>query len=239
MREWLVVAIALSCAAAQAASPRAEMQVALCEPVAVLERKLELRPRGASYETWLFDNDSLALLDRGLRLRLRAKGGGSELTLKVAKQDCDALPIGAVPAGEGKCEIDVHGDVAEGSVSLSRTLDAGLTRELLARRAGVATLLSDAQVRYLRDVVRFWPLPADLRPLGPIANLVYAAGPYDVDVGTLPDGQAYAEIADKVKVKRVAKEREKLLTHLARASVAVCADQNGQAASKMRRLLAR
>jgi hypothetical protein len=237
MRSALLVAIAVATAGAHAASPRAEIQVALCEPVAALERKLDLRPRGAPYETWLFDDDRLALLERGLRLRLRVKGGESELTLKVAKQDCEALAKEAVPKGEGKCEIDVHGDVAAGAVALSRTLDASATRDLLAGKIGVAALLSDAQLRFLRDVAGTWPLPGGLRPLGPIANRVYAAKHYDVDVSTLPDGASYAEIADKVPVERIASERESLVRHLARANVAACADQNGQAAVKMKRLL--
>jgi hypothetical protein len=236
MRHLLVIAIALF-PAATAAGPRAEIQVALCEPVATLERKLDLRPRGAAYETWLFDDDALALLGRGLRLRLRTKPDGGELTLKAAKQDCNVLPNDAVPKGEGKCEIDVHGDVAEGAVSLSRTLDAATTRNLVSRKVDVATLLSEAQVRFLRDVANSWPLPSGLRPLGPIANRAYAAKGYDVDVSSLPDGKHYAEIADKVKLKNVTGEREKLMRRLSRAGVRVCDDQAGQAADKMKRLL--
>ena len=238
MRESLVILIAVLPAAAAAAS-RAEIQVALCEPVAALERKLDLRARGAPYETWLFADDALALLDRGLRLRLRTKPDGGELTLKVSKQDCNALPRDAVPKGEGKCEIDVHGDVAEGAVSLSRTLDAATTRNLVSRKVDVTTLLSEAQVRFLRDVAKSWPLPSNLRPLGPIANRVYAARRYDVDIGTLPDGKHYAEIADKVKLENLTEERKELMRRLERADVQVCADQAGQAADKMKRLLAR
>ena len=239
MRTLHIVAIALVAAGAQAGSPRAEIQVALCEPVASLTRKLELRPRGAPYQTWLFDDDRLSLLDRGLRLRLRVKDAGSELTLKVAKQDCGSLPRDAVPSAEGKCEVDVHGDVAEGAVSLSRTLDAAATRDVIGRKVGVATLLSEAQRRFLRDVSKAWPLPDGLRPLGPIANRVYTAKRYDVDITTLPDGQAYAEISDKVPLGRVDAERTRLVEHLARAGVDVCADQAGQAGAKLQRLLGR
>ena len=237
MRKMPAVLVILLSAGAQAASPRAEIQVALCEPVAALESKLELRPRGPAYETWLFDDDALALLGRGVRLRLRIKGDGSELTVKVANQDCSTLAKDVVPEGEGKCEIDVHGDVAEGAVSLSRALDATSTRSLVARKADVAALLSESQVRLLRDVAKAWPLPTGLKPLGPIANRVYAAKGYDVDVSTLPDGEAYAEIANKVGVAHVAKERAKLARHLARANVKACEDQRGQAGVKMKRLL--
>ncbi len=222
---------------ALAAAPRAEIQVALCESIATLEPKLGLRARGASYETWLFDDAALAMLDRGLRLRLRTNAKGSELTLKVAKQDCRALPPATLPKGEGKCEYDVHGDSIEGAVSLSRTLDATQTRDLLAGRVDVVTLLSPAQARYLREMLRVWPLPQGLRPLGPIANRVYASSRYDVDVSTLPSGEQYAEIADKVPLDRVAGEREKLARHLAQAGVTVCASQEGQAAAKMKLLL--
>jgi hypothetical protein len=243
MRTAVLTGIALAASVAHcgalAAPPRAEIQVALCEPVAALEHKLDLRPRGAPYETWLFDDGALALLDRGIRLRLRVRADGGELTLKVAKQDCSKLASGAIPPGEGKCEIDVHGDVAEGAVSLSKTLDAAGTRSLVAGNVDVATSLSDAQVRFLRDVAKSWPLPADLRPLGPIANRVYAAKRYDVDVSTLPDGQGYAEISDKVPLERMKKARQKLERYLAHADVKVCADQAGQAAAKMKRLLGR
>jgi hypothetical protein len=238
MRELLVVAIALS-SVAQAASPRAEIQILLCEPAASLVSKLGLRARGAPYETWHFDDTSLTLLDRGVRLRLRTTSEGGNLTLKAAKQDCQALPRNAVPSGEGKCEYDMYGDTLTGAVSLSRTLDAATTRDLIARKVDVAALLSQAQVAFLRDVVKSWPLPVDLRPLGPIANRVYSASSYDVDVSTLPDGQSYAEIADKVPLERASREREKLMRQLARANVEVCADQNGQAAAKMKRLAGR
>jgi len=236
MRAFVFFAIGAVCCAAHA-GPRAEIQVALCEPGGNLQGKLALRARGAPYETWLFDDRSLTLLGRGLRLRLRVNASGSDLTLKVARQDCASLPHDAVPRKEGKCEIDVHGDVADGAVSLSRTLDASATRQLIAGRIEVVELLSDAQSRFLRDIAKAWPLPSDLRPLGPISNRVYRASRYDVDVSTLPDGRQYAEIADKVPIDRVAHERDRLMQHLARADVEVCAKQEGQAADKLQRLL--
>ena len=63
-----VIAIMLLSTAAQAASPRAEVQVLLCEPQATLESKLGLRSRGAPYETWHFDDASLALLFRSSKV---------------------------------------------------------------------------------------------------------------------------------------------------------------------------
>jgi hypothetical protein len=137
MRMLPTIAIAIFSGAAHAASPRAEVQVLLCEPQATLEAKLGLRSRGAPYETWHFDDASLALLDRGLRLRLRVRDNGGELTLKAAKQDCQTLPRDLVPRGEGKCEYDVYGESISGAVSLSRTLDAATTRGLVTRNVDV------------------------------------------------------------------------------------------------------
>ena len=123
---------------------------------------MELRPREAPYEVWQFDDASLTLLARGLRLRLRMKSSRSELTLKIADQNCEQLAPGLVPAGEGKCEYDVYGAQRGGAVSLNTTLDAKSTGDLLAGRLTMPQALSAAQVRYLRDVLHYWPLPAGL-----------------------------------------------------------------------------
>ena len=234
----------ISAAPAPAASdkprvPRAEYQVLLCEPVASLERKLALSPRAAPYETWLFDDSALSMFEHGLRFRLRVGGAGSELTLKVARQDCHALAPGLVPSKEGKCEFDVYGSSTQGAVSLTRKLDSTQTRDLLERRTSIPDALTPAQIRYLREIVKVWPLPGDLRPLGPISNrvLVTRAPGYDVDVSTLPDGERYAEISTKVPLADVDRARAALDSHLASAGVAACADQRGQAATKLRRLL--
>ena len=239
MRLPLVIAIALSSVVAHAAPPRAEIQVALCEPTELLASKLGLRERGPPYETWHFDDTSLTLLERGIRLRLRTTRDGGNLTLKAANLDCKSLPGGAIQSAEGKCEYDMYGDTISGAVSLSRTLDAATTRDLLAGKVEVATLLSQPQLSFLRDVMKSWPLPAELRPLGPISNRVYRASRYDVDISTLPDGQSYAEIADKVPLDKAASEHDKLLRRLSHAKVEVCPDQRGQAAAKMKRLAGR
>jgi hypothetical protein len=161
------------------------------------------------------------------------------LTLKAGKQDCRTLPPNAVPSGEGKCEYDMYGDTLSGAVSLSRTLDAATTRDQLARKVAVEAVLSPAQASFLRDVVKAWPLPAELRALGPIANRVYKASKYDVDISTLPDGQGHPESTDKVPLDRAARDYRKLMRFLASAKVEVCPSQEGQAAAKMKRLPAR
>jgi hypothetical protein len=238
----LAVVAALACAAPDsraAPPPRMEIQVALCDTPEAIVRALDLRPREAAYRTYLFDDAALTLLSRGLRLRLRVRAAGGELTLKAADQPCDALPSGLVPRREGKCEYDLHGDKVAGAVSLATKLDADTTADLVAGRVPVAGVLSSAQTRFLRDAARAWPLPPDLRALGPIENSVYATrdGRYDIDVQRLPNGQAYVEVSQKVAVTEGDAARRALDAHLARAGVAVCADQAGQAGNKLRSLL--
>jgi len=238
----LACAAALACMAAVALAappPRMEIQIALCETPDAIVHALDLRPREAAYRTYLFDDAALTLLGLGLRLRLRVRAAGGELTLKAADQPCDALPAGLVPRREGKCEYDLHGDKVTGAVSLATRLDANTTADLVAGRIPVAGVLSRAQVRFLRDASRAWPLPPELRALGPIENTVYATRDkrYDVDVQRLPSGQAYVEVSEKVPVAQGDAARRALDAHLARAGVAVCADQAGQAGSKLRSLL--
>ena len=144
---------------------RTEIQIALCAPPERIERALDLRARGAPIKVWLFDDASLTLFGRGLRFRLRVADGRSELTLKVADQDCARLDPKVVPPGEGKCEYDVHGTRMAGAVSLTRSLGQNSADELLAGRVTLAQVLSTSQIAYLRDVVGMWPLPPGIRGL--------------------------------------------------------------------------
>jgi len=242
----LIVGITAGATPATAGEPprgapaaRAEIQIGLCAPPDRIERALDLIPRGAPIEVWLFDDTALTLFGRGLRLRLRVAKGGSEFTLKVADQDCAQLDPKAVPRGEGKCEYDVHGASMAGAVTLTRALDARETSDLIAGRVAPAQMLSAAQTRYLRNVVGLWPLPPALRGLGPIALRTYAtrAGSYDVDVSQLPAGEQYVEISRKVKVADATRAMGVLEADLARAGVEACADQSAQAVNKLRSLL--
>ena len=243
----LVALVAGSPHAAAADSPpradpaQVELQVSLCAPPDEIVRALDLRQSGDPLEVWLFDDDALSLFERGLRLRLRTSGGRSELTLKVADQDCAQLKAEDVPRGEGKCEYDLHGDKVAGAVSLANMLDGGRTRRLLDGREPLGQALSTAQIRYLREVVRVWPLPPDLRALGPVAVLRYrtANKRYDVDVSRLPGGERYVEITRKIPRPDVPRAHGALLAEVARAGVALCADQSAQAANKLRTLLRR
>jgi len=222
-------------AAKDKGATRAEVQIELCEPADTLEHKLAWKPRGSAYDTWLFDNGALSLLEKGLRLRLRASPDRPELTLKAAVKDCDDARLAK---SEGKCELDVYGGKASATLSLTHALRAPMAQDLAAGRTALSAALSDAQASYLRDASQAWPLPPDLRPLGPIDTRTYASGRYEIDVTTLPDGTRYAEISIKVPAADMARAQGKLEAFLRDAGVEVCADQQGQAADKLRRLAA-
>jgi hypothetical protein len=240
----LAAAITLSGAAAAgkapgAASLRAEIQIALCAPPERIERALDLRASGGATEVWLFDDAALTLFNHGLRVRLRVADSRSELTLKVAGQECAGLDPKWLPAGEGKCEYDVHGTRMTGAVSLTRRLGGASAADLRADRVALAQVLSPAQVAYLRDVVALWPLPPGIRALGPMQLRTYRARgrPYDVDVSRLPAGEQYVEISRKVPVADAVPAMGALEADLARAGVDLCADQSAQAVNKLRALL--
>ena len=218
---------------------RTEIQIALCSPPERIERALDLRARGAPITVWLFDDASLTLFGHGLRFRLRIADGRSELTLKVADQDCARLDPKVVPPGEGKCEYDVHGARVAGAVSLTRSLGAGSADELLAGRVTLAQVLSASQIGYLRDVVGVWPLPPGIRALGPLEVRTYRAKgkPYDVDISRLPAGEEYVEISRKVPMADADRATGALETDLSRAGIDLCADQSAQAVNKLRSLL--
>ena len=218
-----------------------DIQFSLCAPPAQVESALALRPRGAAFDVWLFDDPALALFGKGLRIRLRDTGRGAELTLKVADQDCAKLPAGALAAGEGKCEYDLHGEKLAGALSLTRSVDRPAANELVTGRRPLASALSAAQVHYLQGVPGAWPLPAGLRTLGPTRVRSYRAEgkPYVVDVSELPGGERFIEISRKVGLADLQRQRDRLESDLAQAGVAVCGDQTAQAVSKLRALLRR
>jgi hypothetical protein len=225
--------------AAGASVASAEVQIGICAPVEQAVQALELRPRGASITVWQFDDDSLTLLKHGLRLRLRvAADGGSELTLKVANQDCAQVDPERVSRPEGKCEYDMYGTSMAGAVSLTRTLSATSTEQLLAGRLTPAQVLSQSQERYLRDVVRFWPLPPEIAKRGPMEVRRYRTkgGVYDVDVSRLPNDEQYVEISRKVPVPEAPQAMRGLESKLAKAGVAMCSNQSSPAADKLRAL---
>jgi len=233
------VANALAAPSGSVPAPRAEVQVELCTPFSDIERSLKLRPDGDPIEVWLFDDAALTLFERGLRVRLRAHGKHGDLTVKIANQDCSRIDAKMVPPKEGKCEFDVHGASMSGTVSLSRHLSRKKWKDLVAGRVAVADLLSPVQIAYLRDVAKIWPLPTDLRALGPKQSRAYAMQDksYEVDVSKLPSGEQYVEMSHRVPVAEAQTARAALDAMLARSGVTVCADQAGQAANKLKLML--
>jgi hypothetical protein len=231
LRTALLLALAIGHAAA-APPPGAEVQIALCEPLDSLVRKLALTPREPAYETWQFDDASLSLLDHGVRVRLRMKARDAELTVKLAIPDCDNV---TVRHRQGKCEYDVYAGKPQAALSLTRILQPAAAQELVAGRRTLADALNEKQSSSLRD--RIGPLPTDLRALGPIANDVYFDRQRDeIDVNTLPDGRRYAEISRKVPLADADAVQRELTARLVAAQVAICADQRSEAADKLRRL---
>jgi hypothetical protein len=236
----VIVLQATAVEAADARGTQAEIQIGLCSPVDQIVRALDLRPRGTPIEVWQFDDAALVLFGRGLRLRLRmAADGRSELTLKVADQDCAAVSPKLIPPGEGKCEYDVYDTSRAGAVSLTRKLDAKSTSDLLAGRIAPAQALSASQIRYLGEMVGNWPLPPGIRALGPMQVRTYRTKGkfYDVDISQLPDSQQFAEISRKVPLTDALRTREVMEADVSRAGVEICADQSSQAGRKLRWLL--
>ncbi len=224
---------------AKDASTQAEIQVAVCSEVDQVIRALDLLPRDTPRDTWLFDDASLTLFGRGLRLRLRSTESGNELTLKAAVEDCAKVPPKLLPPKAGKCEHDVHGDKVTAAVSLSTRLYESDAKKLLAGRLPLADALSPAQVRYLTEEAKVWPLPSDLRRLGPIEVLTYRARErsYDVDASRLPTGERYVEVSRKVPLADAEAARKRFDDDLARSGLTLCSDQSAQAVNKLRALL--
>jgi hypothetical protein len=163
------------------------------------------------------------------------------LTIKVANQDCARIDAKMVPPNVGKCEIDVHGANMAGAVSLSRKLSDKEWKDLAAGRVAPAEMLSAVQVAYLRDVARVWPLPAELRPLGPKQSRAYVMPDrsYEVDVSKLPSGELYVEMSHRVPAADGHHAKDAVDAMLKRAGVAACDDQSAQAGNKLKLMLRR
>ena len=223
----------------EAMATQAEIQIGLCSPTDQIVQALRAHSRGEPIQVWQFDDPTLSLLERGLRLRLRvAADGHSEFTLKVADQDCARLDPGLVPPREGKCEYDVYDTGTAGAVSLTRALSPKNTNDLVSGRVAPPKLLSQSQVRYLREVVGIWPLPMAIHALGPLRLQTYRTEhpSYDIDISQLPGGERYAEISRKVPLRDATQAMDALKADLSRAGVEMCADQSSQAANKLRAL---
>jgi len=234
-----VIALRASAVEAQTVT-QAEIQIELCAPADQIVLALDLHPRGTPAKVWQLDDNALSLLARGLRLRLRvAADGRSEFTLKVADQDCSRVDPKLVPPGGGKCEYDLYGTGTAGTASLSRSLGAKSTNDLLTGRIALAQALSVSQIRYLRETLGIWPLPRGIRALGQMQVRTYRnkGKHYDIDISQLPGGEQYAEISRKVPMTDATRTKELMEADLSRAGVEMCADQYAQAGKKLRTLL--
>jgi len=231
--------VSLLAASAGPATTRTEVQIQVCSPFPHVERSLKLRADGPPTDVWLFDDAALSLFERGLRLRLRVQGKHAELAVKIANQDCARVDPSLVPPKIGKCEIDMHGERESGTVSLSRRLSRREWTDLVAGRVDPSELLSTVQVAYLRDVARMWPLPQALRPLGPKNSQAYVppSDPYEVDVSRLPTGETYVEMSRKVPPAEAQRTKDALDAVVARAGLAACASQAGQAVNQLKLML--
>ena len=238
---FVTAVIALRAGAVEAQTvTQAEIQIGLCASADQIVQALDLHPRGTPIKVWQLDDDALSLFARGLRLRLRvAADGRSEFTLKAADQDCARVDPKLIPPGEGKCEYDVYGTRTAGTVSLTHSLGAKSTNDLLTGRIALAQALSLSQIRYLRETLGIWPLPLGIRALGPMQVRTYRTKGklYDIDISQLPSGEQYAEISRKVPLTDATRTKDLMEADLARAGVEMCADQYSQAGKKLRSLL--
>jgi hypothetical protein len=229
----------------RAAESLAEIQINLCSPPAQVIGALQLAEKGKPTTVWLFDSPALTLYQAGLRLRLREQGKSSDLTLKVAGQDCETVD-GALLRPDGKCEADLHGDALDDVVSLTRRLDTHGRETLLAPHARNGAPLAEALKAALdlrqramltarRGISGAALLPQDIARLGPSTVRTYrgAKQAYEVEVWTLPDGAQFVELSYKVPREAAFARRADLLSQVTGAGLAICPDQESQARAKL------
>jgi hypothetical protein len=221
-RVALAVAAALVPAIAGAAASQAEVQINLCSDAAQVTRALALHPQDKPVTVWLFDTATLDLHREALRLRLREQGRRSELTLKMGVQDCMRIDAARLRPG-GKCEADLHGDTLDDVVSLSRPLDARQRATLLPVDSAAAPLA------VALDAL-LWP--------STVQSYRRAGEPYIVEVWTLPAGERFIELSQKLPRSQALARRDELLAQLRSAGIEVCADQSSQALRKLQTMLA-
>lgn len=231
---------------ARAAESRAEIQINLCGTPAQVIGALKLVEKGKLTTVWLFDSPTLTLNQAGLRLRLREPGRSSELTLKVGGQNCATVESASL-LPDGKCEADLHGDALDDVVSLTQRLDAQGRATLLApdARRGVplvAALNATLDPRQRTMLARQRAaaggtamLPEDIARLGPSTVRAYrgAEGAYEIEVWTLPGGQQFVELSERVQRDAALARRAELVHRVTAAGVSICPDQDSQARNKL------
>lgn len=215
----------------------AEVQINLCSAPRQIIEALHLERKGAKpQEVWYVDTPGLELFRKGIMFRLRLKERVSELTLKVANQDCAEVNPGLLPPDQAKCEYDVRGVHVVGAVSVTRILDDGQARGLIEGRLALADLLSRTQIRYLQEVVALWPLVPGLTCLGPAQVETYhkKGQPFVVELWQLPSGRHYEEISRKSSLKDAPRVNATLEEILSRNKVQLCPDQGSQTSSRLK-----
>lgn len=220
-----------------------DIQFSVYSPLAQIQQRLALHAKRKPIKVWLFDDPTLGLFAKGLRIRLREADRGAELTLKVANQDCSTAYLLSKDKGKckGKCEYDLHGTKIIGALSLTRRVDTRTAQDLVMGRHSLANVLSPAQKDILHNTSGAWPLPTDLRALGPTRVSSYRAKAISatVDVSKPPAGENFIEISSKVVQSDAARIRNQMEDDLIKAGVTVCADQSAQAVNKFQLLLQR
>jgi len=78
-------------------------------------------------------------------------------------------------------------------------------------------------------------LPQDLARLGPSMVRAYrsATQPYSVEVWTLPGGERFIELSQKVRRDVALPRRAEIQKQIVAAGVTICADQDSQAQKKL------
>ena len=239
----IVAASGLSFGAAATPDPglRAEVQINLCDPLEQIVDALSLTADPArALEIWYFESPGLEQSALGLVFRLRLGAAERILTLKApATPDCARLDPALLPASQGKCEADMHGESLRDTVSLDTALDEKTVRELLNGGVALASVLSPAQTRYLQTIAGAWPL-ADLRRMGPVRveTLLPKGGLFVVEAWRLPGGQRFTEASQKTARADAPRLRAELIAKIDRAGVHLCSDQSSQSTAKLRILAA-
>ena len=221
---------------------RAEVQINLCDPLEQIVHALSLTADPArALEIWYFESPGLEQSALGVVFRLRLGAAERILTLKApATPDCARLDPALLPAGQGKCEADMHGESLRDTVSLNTALDEKTVRELLNGGVALASVLSPAQTRYLQTIAGAWPLAADLRRMGPVRveTLLPKGGLFVVEAWRLPGGQRFTEASQKTARADAPRLRAELIAKIDRAGVHLCSDQSSQSTAKLRILAA-
>jgi len=240
----IVAASGLSFGAAATPDPglRAEVQINLCDPLEQIVHALSLTADPArALEIWYFESPGLEQSALGVVFRLRLGAAERILTLKApATPDCARLDPALLPAGQGKCEADMHGESLRDTVSLNTALDEKTVRELLNGGVALASVLSPAQTRYLQTIAGAWPLAADLRRMGPVRveTLLPKGGLFVVEAWRLPGGQRFTEASQKTARADAPRLRGELIAKIDSAGVHLCSDQSSQSTAKLRILAA-